>query len=756
MKRRSFLVAATVAGGAFLVGCAPAARQTLRDGTLPLRDGEIALNGWVKVAPDGTVTAMMGRSEMGQGVHTALMMLVCEELDCAWSQMRAAQAPVDRLYGNVVGLADGTMFRPDDEGAMARATHWFLTVGMRQVGFNMTGGSASVRDLWTPMREAAAVTRATLVAGVARAWSVAPADVKLEAGTFSGPGGRTMGFGDAVKTLGPKPEPAAGVTLKDPSRFRLIGRSMPRDDALAKTTGRAAFGIDVRRPDMLFAAVRMSPVPGGRVKAFDGARAKALPGVAGVVSFEPPKGGSGGVAVVADRWWRAKQALEAVEASFDDGPLGGASSQAMMAQLARLLDTEQGWPFWKEGDADAAIAGAKRPPLRADYSAPWLAHATMEPMNCTVEYRGDSATVWAPTQVPGFARHAAAQALGLADEAVEIVVTYLGGGFGRRLETDYVALAAQVARGFRGRAVQVLWSREEDMRHDFFRPACVARYTAALDDAGRITALRAVSAGQAPTAAYLPRNTFIPSAGLDKTAVEGAFDTAYRFPAVRVAHIAADLPVPVGYWRSVGHSHQAFFKESFVDECAHAAGADPLAYRLALLEGRPRQRAVLELAAAKAGWGTPVPPAPDGAKAARGIALHESFGASVAQVAEVSVTADGTIRVHRVTCAIDCGLPVNPDGIAQQVEGAVVFGLGAALHGRVEFEQGRPAPGNFHEYLPLRLPACPEIAVHIVPSTAPPGGVGEPGVPPIAPAVANAVFALTGKRLRSLPLALAA
>jgi isoquinoline 1-oxidoreductase beta subunit len=755
MKRRSFLVAATVAGGAFLVGCAPVARQRLRDGSLRLREGELALDGWLKVATDGTVTAMMGRSEMGQGVHTALMILVCEELDCAWSQMRTEQAPIDRLYGNVVGLADATPFRPHDEGALARGYRWGLSAMMREVGFNMTGGSSSVRDLWAPMREAAATVRATLVAAVAKAWSVTPTEVTLEDGRFAGPEGRTMTYGDAVKALGPAPEPAPGATPKDPSRYRLIGRPMPRIDAAAKTTGRASFGIDVQRPDMLHAAVRMSPVPGGRVKAFDGARAMAMPGVAGVVAFDPPEGASGGVAVVADRWWRAQRALDAVEASFDDGPLAGASSEAMIARLSRRLDDDTGFALWKEGDADAVIERASRR-VQAEYRAPWLAHATMEPMNCTVEYRGDSATVWAPTQVPGFTRHAAAQALGLPDEAVEVVLPYLGGGFGRRLETDFVSQAAQIAKGFRGRAVKVLWSREEDMRHDFYRPACVARYTAALDGAGRIAAWRAISAGQGPTAAYLPRNTFMPTAGLDKTALEGAYDAAYRFAAVRVAHVAVELPVPVGYWRSVGHSHHAFFKESFVDECAHAAGADPLAYRLALLEGRPRQRAVLELAAARAGWGTPLAPAADGATLARGLALHESFGATVAQVAEVSVSASGTIRVHRVTCAIDCGLPVNPDGIAQQLESGVVFGLSAALHGRVDIEQGRPRPGNFHDYPLLRLSECPTIAVHLVPSAAPPEGVGEPGVPPIAPAVANAVFAATGRRLRSLPLTLSA
>ncbi|RPH45696.1 MAG: xanthine dehydrogenase family protein molybdopterin-binding subunit [Burkholderiales bacterium] len=755
MQRRSFLVAAALAGGGLLVGCAPAARQQPRGTPLALGPGQVALNGWVKVSADGTVVAMMARSEMGQGVHTALSMLVAEELDCAWSQLRTEQAPIDALYGNVVAIADSAPLRPDDDGVLARAFRWGLATGARELGFNLTGGSTSVRDLWGPMREAAAVTRATLVEAVARTWSVPAAQVALDQGTFTGPGGRSMGFGDAVKALGATPVPASAVTLKDPSRFRVIGRSMPRDDALAKTTGRAVFGIDVRPPGLLHAAVRMSPVAGGRVVTFDGTRAKAMPGVAGVVSFEPAAGGSGGVAVVADRTWRAERALATVEASFDDGPMAGVSSEALMTGLARTLDTESGLALWKTGDAEAVIERSTRR-VQAEYRAPWLAHATMEPMNCTVEYRGDSATVWAPTQTPGFARRAAAKALDLPESAVELRVTYLGGGFGRRLESDFVAQAAAIARAFRGRPVQVLWSREEDMRHDFMRPACVARYGAALDEQGRISAWRAVSAGQAPAAAYMPRNTFLPTAGLDKTALEGAYDTAYAFPAVRVAHVAVDLPVPVGFWRSVGHSHHAFFKESFVDECAHAAGADPLAYRLQLLAQRPRQRAVLELAAAKAGWGTPVPPAPDGARTARGIALHESFGATVAQVAEVSVAGDGTIRVHRVTCAIDCGLPVNPDGIAQQMEGGIVFGLSAALYGRVDIEQGRVRPGNFHEHPVLRLPECPAIDVHVVPSGAPPEGVGEPGVPPVAPAIANAVFALTGKRLRSLPLAFAA
>lgn len=754
-SRRHFLIAATLASGGFLMGCAPAVRQHLRDGALALDAGEIALNGWIKLAPDGMVTVMMARSEMGQGVRTALLMLVAEELDCPLSQVRAAQAPIDRLYGNVVGLADATPFRSHDAGWFAAQWQTGLAATMRQLGFNLTGGSSTIRDLWQPLRHAAAVTRATLLAAVGARWGVETATLRIEDGRFIGPSGQSMDFRDAVAALGPNPRPAAQALLKSPSEFRLIGRSQPRVDNLEKSTGRARYGTDVQHPDLLRAAVRMSPVPGGRVLSLDDAAARALPGVVAVLKLDPPTGGSGGVAVVAQSWWQAQRALDAVSVQFDDGPLAGATSASLIEGLVRKLDTETGFALWSEGDIEAALArGTKR--LSAIYQVPWLAHATMEPMNCTVAFFGDRATVWVPTQVPGFAREVAARALGLAETAVQMEVTELGGGFGRRLETDVVAQAAQIARSLPGRPVQLLWSREEDMRHDFYRPACVARYEAALDERGAPIAWRAVSAGQAPTAAWLPRNTFLPAAGPDKTALEGAFDAAYRFPAVRVAHVNANLPVPVGYWRAVGHSHHAFFKESFLDECAHAAGADPLAYRLALLEGRPRQRAVLEVAAKQAGWGTPLAPAADGAPRARGLALHESFGATVAQVAEVSIGPDRTIRVHRVTCAIDCGLPVNPDGIAQQMEGGIVFGLSAALRGEVVIENGRPVAGNFDTAPPLRLSECPEIAVHILPSTEAPEGVGEPGLPPIAPAVANAVFTLTGKRLRALPLRLSA
>lgn len=755
MKRRAFLVLSMLAGGGLVAGCASPLRQTLRGGGLPLEAGQVALNGWVKVGTDGTVTVMACKAEMGQGIDTALMMLVAEEMDCAWSQMRRQDAPIDPLYGNVTAVAEGVPFRPDDDGLVARGMRWGLQTVARQLGIMMTGGSTSVRDLWWPMRHAAAATRATLVEAVARAWKVDAATVSVAEGVFSSADGRRIPLGEAVALLGPQPAIASSVTLKAPERFRLIGRAVPRIDSAAKTDGTTVFGSDVRLPGMLHAAVVMSPVRGGGVRSFDDAAARKLPGVAGVVRFEASHGGSGGVAVVADRRWRAQKALEAVVVAFDDGPMAGFSTEGLGQRLAAKLGEDEGFAFWRKGDADALIARAERR-VEAEYFAPYVAHATMEPMNCTVEFLGDRATVWAPTQVPGFARRAAALALGLDEARVDLRRVPLGGGFGRRLEVDFVAQAAQIARHFPGRPVQVLWTREDDLRHDFYRPACVSRCVAALDARGRVAAWKAVSAGQAITPGYMPRTAGLPVAGPDKTTAEGAFDAAYEFPAARVGHLTVDLPVPVGYWRSVGHAHQAFFKESFIDECAHAAGVDPLAYRLELLANHPRQRAVLELAARKAGWGESLKPAPDGAPMARGIALHESFGSTVAQVAEVSVGPGGRIRVHRVVCAIDCGLPVNPGIIAQQIEGSVVFGLSAALHGRIDIAEGRIRQGNFHDAPVARIDESPVVETHIVASDAPPEGVGEPGVPPLAPAVANAIFTLTGRRLRSLPLALEA
>lgn len=757
MRRRTLLVAGLTSAGAFAIGCSPVERQQLRGGAaLPLAAGEIAINGWLKLAPDGTVGVVCPKSEMGQGVHSALLMLVAEELDCGWSRVRADPAAVDKLYGNVAGLAEGVPFRPDDDGSIARSMRWVMTTVMREMGFEMTGGSSSVKDLWQPMRQAAATMRATLVNAVAAFWQVPAGEVRIADGVLSHASGKQMTMGDVVRQFGATLRPATSFTLKPASEYKLIGQPLPRNDSGAKIDGSAPFGIDVRRPNMLYAAIRMCPTLGGTLRSFDDSAARKLPGVQAVLRVDATHGGTGGVVVVADSWWRAHKALNAVKVQWDAGAMAGVSNQSVNDRLRAALDGDTGFAFWKAGDANTALAAAPQK-LQAEYSAPYLAHATLEPMNCTVLFDGSKkATVWAPTQVPGFARRAAAKALGIDDDLVELHVTYLGGGFGRRLEVDFVAQAAQIAKQLPGRAVQLLYSREEDTRHDFYRPACIARFAAGIDGSGRLVAWRNVSAGQAIVPAYLPRTAGIPGLGPDKTASEGAFDISYELPNVHVEHVRVDLPVPIGFWRAVGHSHQAFFKESFVDECAHAAKADPLAFRTALLARHPRVRTVLELAAARAGWGTPLAPAPDGAKRARGIALHESFGSVVAQVAEVSVGPAREIRVHRVVCAIDCGLAVNPNLIAQQMESGITFGLSAALSGHIDINDGQVKQGNFHDYTLLRFNEAPAIETHIVPSTRHPEGVGEPGLPPIAPAVANAVFVLTGQRLRSLPLTLAA
>lgn len=755
MRRRTFIYATLGITGALALGwCAMPPRQRVT-GTVrrALGAGDVAINAWLTLKRDGSIGLVMPKSEMGQGVHTGLAMLVAEELDCPLASVRIDPAPVDRLYGNVIGMAEAIPFRADDDGAIARLARWTAPKVMREIGFMMTGGSSSVRDLWEPLREAAAMLRATLVDAAAKQWSVPSGEISIAAGVLQHSSGKRLGFGELLAAADGRMTPAERFTSKAPRDFTLIGRAALRIDSPSKVDGSAVFGIDVRRPGMRYAALRHCPTRLGDVATFDGGEAAKLPGVVKILRVASTHGSTGAIAVVADSYWRALRALEAVKVEWTPGPLAGVTSAAIAQQLTTATQTDDGFAYWKRGDVAAALdASVKR--LIAEYTAPYLAHATLEPMNCTIEVRTDSAEVWAPTQVPDFARNAVAEIAEVPKDSVTMNVTYLGGGFGRRLEVDAIAQATVVARELRGTPVQVRWTREDDTRHDFYRPACASRFEAGLDDAGCLLAWRNVSASQAIVPQYMPRNAGLASVGPDKTTAEGAFDAAYEFPAAIVRHVAIDLPVPVGFWRSVGHSHQAFFKECFLDECAHAAGADPVEYRRRLLTNKPRPRAVLDLAASKANWNTPPPFAADGTRIGRGVALHESFGSIVAHVAEVSVDAAGAIRVHRVVCAIDCGLPVNPNLIAQQMESNVVFGLSAALFGRIDIDRGQVQASNFHDQQIVRLEWAPLVETHIVPSAEPLGGVGEPGLPPIAPAVANALFVLTGKRLRSLPLEL--
>lgn len=759
MRRRHFVLGTLGVAGALGIGWAllPGRQRLATRVPLPVAAGETALTGWLKLGSDGLVHIVMPRSEMGQGVHTGLAMVLADELDADWSRVRLAPAPIDPIYFNQAVAADGLPFHPDSDGALKRQARRLTAKTMREFGVMVTGGSTSIKDLWLPMREAGASARALLVAAAAQRFGVPASELVAAGGVVNHPpSGRRASFGELAQAAAKLPLPDA-VTLKTPAQWTLIGRPLPRIEAPAKLAGTAGFGIDALPPGVLYASVAMCPTLGGAVKQVDSTVARALPGVKQVVQVPGHAGGTAGVAAIADTPWHAMQALKATTIAWDEAasPAAGFGSAAFIDSLAKTLDHDDGFPYFKTGDVDAALQGAAKT-VSAEYRAPFLAHATMEPQCCTAQVKDGRATVWAPTQIPDVARRAVARALGIATDDVTLHVTLLGGGFGRRLDVDFIAQAAAIAqRGGGGAPVQTIWSRAEDMQHDFYRPPAVSRFQAGLDANGRLVAWKNTSAGPSPTQASLHRLFGLPKVGPDKTTSEGAFDQPYAFPAARVGHAIVDCPVPVGYWRSVGHSHQAFFKESFVDELAHAAGQDPLAFRAALLEQHPRAAAVLHAVAKLSGWGQPVPPAPDGAKAARGLALHRSFGSIVAQVAEVSLSAEKQIRVHKVFCAIDCGTAVNPNLVRQQMESGIVFGLSAALYGGITIENGRVQQSNFHDQPALRINECPAIVTEVIASTEPPEGVGEPGTPPIAPAVANALFVLTGQRLRSLPLKVA-
>ncbi len=691
LSRRRFLAvsAGTGAGlwlGVHLPGRAEAA---------PAAPARFEPNAWLSIEPGGAVTIWVAKSEMGQGVLTSMPMIVAEELEVDWPRVSIRQADAEERYGRM-----------------------------------MTGGSSSVRTSWLPLRKAGAAAREMLVGAAAARWGVDRSPCRAESGAVLHPGtGRRLAYGDLAADAAKQPVPA-DPALKDPKQFRIVGKPTRRLDTPPKTTGKAVFGIDVRVPGQKFAVVARPPVHGGKVATFDAKKAQAVRGVSGVYAVPS------GVAVVADSTWAAMQGRDALGATFSDGPNGALDS----AGIARMLREEKAEPIRvrTEGDVATAMAKASRR-VEATYELPILAHATMEPMNCTADVRGDRAEIWAPTQAPQWAQGEAAKALGLPPARVVVHTTLLGGGFGRRALPDFAVEAALVSKAARV-PVQVLWTREDDMRHDFYRPPSVNELRAAVDG-GRLVAwhhrVRAPSIGA---------QIFGKQGGERPDVVESAADVPYRSPAVLVDCVVPELGIPVGWWRSVYASQNAFAEECFVDEVAAAAGADPFAFRRDHLPAGSPLRAALELAAAKAGWGTPLP-----AGRARGIACHSSFHSHVAEVVEVSIQ-KARPRVHRVVAAVHCGRVVNPDTVEAQVESAIVYGLSAALRGEITLARGRVQQGNFDEYEPLRMDEMPAIEVHVVPSADDPTGIGEPGLPPIAPAVANALFALTGKRIRRLPI----
>ena len=752
MRRRGFLVAGAAAGSGLLVGCGVSPRARLGEAAdFAASPGEVALNAWLKIAEDGRVTVAAPRAEMGQGVHTALALLVAEELEADWARVAIQPSPVGALYANTALLLNASPFEMDDEGWGARTTAATLQWAGRALSLHATGGSSSVRDAWGPLRLAGATARSLLLQAAAQRWSVPVAECRAEGGkVVHSPSSRELGYGALAATAATL-TPPADVPLKDPARFRLVGQAaVPRLDGAARVTGRTVYGTDVRVPGLRFAAIRHAPTLGGGVISFDTAPTLRRPGVQAAFALEAQSA----VVVVADSFWRAHQALEAALAAgavvWREGPDAGLSTAALRQQLQAALDGPQaGFRFRNQGNAQAALAGAAYC-IDAVYEVPFLAHAALEPVNCTAQVADGQVTLWCPTQVPILARLQAARTARVWPSQVKLHMTALGGGFGRRLEVDMVDEAVAIAQRLPGVPVQLQWTREEDFRHDRYRPAAMASFRAALDATGRPQAWENRVAAPSVTQSFSDRLVGLATPAVpDKFQAEGAFDLPYAIPHVSVRQLLCKTPVPVGYWRSVGHSYNAFFTECFLDELAAAAGQDPLTYRRGLLERHPRHRAVLDLAAQKAGWGTPLP-----AGRARGLALHASFGSICAQVAEVSLE-NGAPRVHRVVCAVDCGVVVHPDSARAQVEGAVAFGLTAALMGEITVKDGRVEQASFAQQDVLRLAQMPSVETHFVPSARPPGGLGEVGVPPIAPAVVNALAVLTGQRIRRLPIRLA-
>ena len=679
---------------------------------------------WVRIAKDGTATLVLAKSEMGQGAMTALPMILVDELDVDWKKVRVEQAPTDpNLY---------------DHG---------------------TGGSGSTKDSWLPLRQSGAAARAMLVGAAAERWKVDPAACKTAKGVVTGPAGKSLSYGELVEDAARRPVPDfKTLALKKDAELTIVGTNVQRVDIPAKVDGSARFGIDVRVPGMLYAVVARCPTFGGKPVRFDAAKAKAVPGVKHVVEIPPtgPDGAfaPGGVAVVADSSWAAIRGRQALGVEWDHGPNKAESSAALRQQMEQLL-AQPGKVCRSDGDAEAALGRATRK-VEAVYELPFVGHATMEPLNATVHVKPDSAEAWLPSQGPQWSQGVIAQIAGVPPPKVTVHTTLLGGGFGRRYHADFAAEAAQVSKAV-GAPVQVLWTRDDDIQHGFFRPMAMHRLAAALDEKGLPLAWHHRMSSTSIDAFWSPPDKAKP----ESSEVGGAVNLPYAIPNLKMEYALCKTAVPVMWWRSVEHSITAFVNESFLDELAHLAGVDPLKFRLDLL-AEPRQvkfpaadgpvldtrrfKAVLELAAAKAGWGRPLPPG-----RARGIAAHFSFDSYAAEVAEVSVEKTG-IRVHRVVAAVDIGRAIYPDAVTAQVEGAVAYGLSAALKGAITIKDGRCEQSNFNDFEVLRLPEMPVVEVHIVPSTEPPTGIGEPGLPPVAPAVMNAVFAATGKRLRRLPV----
>jgi len=700
--RRDFLKLSALAGGGLVIGLAlpgcgrgkPAAAV----GGQP--------NAWLRIGGDNSITILVDRSEMGQGVYTALPMLMAEELEVPLAAVAIEAAPPGEAYVN------------------------------KLLGIQVTGGSTSVRDAWDKLRLAGAQARTVLVQAAAAQWEVDADECRVEGGRVLNADGEALTYGEVAEAASKLPLPP-DVPLKSPADFKLLGTRAKRTDSAGKVDGSATYGIDVRLPGMLYASIAMPPALGGKAASVDAAAAEAMPGVRKVVAT------SRGVVVVADHFWQARQARDALKVTWDDGPNAGLGTAGVFRTLAQAARPGAGIAVRSDGDAAAAIAAAKRR-LRSVYQLPLLAHATLEPQNCTADVRADGCDLYVPTQVQGVAQATAAAAAGLEPAQVKVHTTLLGGGFGRRLDVDFIPAAVEASKAA-GRPVQLIYTREDDTAHDNYRPPAHDTAEGALDAHGALVAWRLHLCGPSITARWAPAVVADPKVA-DPFAVEAAQNYPYDVPNVSVEYQRQEIGIDVGYWRSVSHALNCFVAESFMDELAHAAKKDPFEFRRALLGKQPRFKRVLEEAAAMAGWGSP----PAGRH--QGIALMEGYGSYLAQVAEVSVEG-GRLKVHRICCAVDCGRMVNPAIVESQIESGIVFGLTAALWGEITLERGRVQQANFDRYRLLRLNEAPVMDVKLLASEEAPGGIGEPSTALVAPAVCNAIFAATGRRLRELPIA---
>jgi isoquinoline 1-oxidoreductase subunit beta len=701
LSRRSFLVSSAALGGGLIVSL-----SLPFDRSEAASSDDFAPNAFIRIDKDGQVTLTMPYVEMGQGTYTSIPMLIAEDLDVTLKQVRLEHAPPnEKLYSNPL------------------------------LGVQATGNSNAMRGAWKPLREAGATARAMLVAAAAKRWNVDPKSCRAEDGdVIHTPTGRRLKYGELAADAAKMPVPT-NVALKSPEEFKLIGKPVKRLDAPAKVNGTAIYGIDARPPGVKFATLAQSPVFGGRLKSLDDSAAKAVKGVRQIVRLDDA------VAVVADHMGAAKKGLAALKIEWDDGPHAKLATE----DIARDLDQATLGPgavAQNIGDADKAIAGAATK-VEATYQVPFLAHATMEPMNCTVHLRQDECEIWIGNQAVARVQAMAAKAAGLPPEKVTVHNHLIGGGFGRRLEADGAVRAVEIAKQVDG-PVKVVWTREEDIQHDMYRPYWFDRLSGGLDDQGRPVAWINRYAGSSVVARWLPPGF---KDGLDPDSTEGAIDLVYDLPNFHVEFVRKEPPgISTAFWRSVGPSHNVFVTEGFIDEMAAAAKQDSVAYRRALLDKSPRAKAVLDLAAEKAGWGQALPKG-----SGRGVSLQFVFGSYMAQVAEVEVSKDGAVRLRRVVCAIDCGTVVNPDTVQAQIQSGIIFGATAALYGEITLKNGRVEQTNFDSYQMIRMNEAPAIEVHVVKSSEPPGGMGETGTSAIVPAIANAIYAATGKRLRKMP-----